>query len=116
MAALERGEDIDYDGASSSLDMNETGDLISPMISVTHNADGLWFHREIIQLDPYLSATAPAEDQPAGSPVTARWPDFVPTDPGWEPATILTFEGLADEIVEIIAREAPVGTIVGIVD
>ena len=90
VVALERGEDIDYDGASGSLDMNEAGELISPMVSVTHNANGVWFQREVIQLDPILFAVA-----------TATWPDFVPTDVEWEPATILTFEGSADEIVPV---------------
>ena len=55
VAALERGEDIDYDGASSSLDMNQYGDLISPTVRVMHVANGLWFEREVIQLDPSLS-------------------------------------------------------------
>ena len=55
VAALERGEDIDYDGASSSLDMNQYGDLISPTVRVMHVANGLWFEREVIQLDPRLS-------------------------------------------------------------
>ena len=55
VAALDRGEDIDYDGASGSLDMNEAGELISPTISVTHNANGLWFERETIELDSNLS-------------------------------------------------------------
>ena len=55
VAALERGEEIDFDGASSSLDLNEAGDLLSPMISVTQNANGLWFQRDVIQLDPILN-------------------------------------------------------------
>ena len=55
VAALERGEDIDYDGASGSLDMNEYGNLISPTVSVRHIVNGLWFEREVIQLDPNLS-------------------------------------------------------------
>ncbi|MCY3924697.1 MAG: ABC transporter substrate-binding protein [bacterium] len=64
VAALERGEDIDYDGASSSLDMNEAGDLISPMISVTQNANGQWYQRDVIRLDPNLVATAPVRRPP----------------------------------------------------
>ncbi len=107
VAALDRGEDIDYDGASGSLDMNEEGDLISPTISVTHNANGLWFQRDVIQLDPSLSAPVAVGGRPAGLPETATWPDFVPTDLEWEPATILTFEGSADEIVPVY--DAPEG-------
>ena len=54
VAALERGEDIDYDGASSSLDLNEEDDLITPTVSVRHIVNGLWFERDVIQLDPDL--------------------------------------------------------------
>ena len=107
VAALERGEEIDYDGASSSLDMNEAGDLISPMISVTHNSNGQWYQRDVVRLDPVLSATAPVGRPPAGSPTAVTQLDFVPTDLEWEPATILTFEGAADEIVPVY--DAPDG-------
>ena len=107
VAALERGEDIDYDGASSSLDMNEAGDLVSPMLSVTTAFQGRWFEREIIQLDPNLAAAATVGPQPEGSVATTTWPDFVPTDLQWEAATILTFEGAADEIVPVY--DAPDG-------
>lgn len=106
VAALERGEEIDYDGASGSLDMNEAGDLISPMISVTQFATEGWLRLDVIQLDPNLSATAPVGGWPAGSRVRA-WPAFVPTDLEWEPATILTLEGAADEIVPVY--DAPEG-------
>ena len=101
VAALERGEDIDYDGASGSLDMNEEGDLVSPMISVTHNANGVWLQREVIQLDPNLSATATVGSRREGSAATTTWPDFVPTDLEWEPATILTFEEVLNEDIPV---------------
>ena len=39
--------------------------------------------------------------------MTERWPAFVPTDLEWEPATILIFEGAADEIVPVY--DAPEG-------
>ena len=55
VAALERGEDIDYDGASGSLDLNEHGNQISPTVRVLHVVDGLWFERETFKLDPNLS-------------------------------------------------------------
>ncbi len=54
VAALERGEDIDYDGASSSLDLNQYGSPISPTVRVRHIVNGLWFERDVIQLDPDL--------------------------------------------------------------
>ena len=107
VSALARGEEIDYDGASSSLDLNEAGDLLSPTISVAHNANGRWFQRDVVQLDPTLSATASVGRPPADLPETAAPPDFVPTDLEWEPATILTFEGAADEIVPVY--DAPDG-------
>ena len=43
----------------------------------------------------------PAGRPPADLPETATPPDFVPADLAWEPATILTFEGAADEIVPV---------------
>ena len=101
VAALERGEDIDYDGASGSLDVNEYGNQISPTVGVLHIVNGQWFEREIIQLDPNLSAAATVGSRPEDSAATTTWPDFVPTDVEWEPATILTFEGSADEIVPV---------------
>ena len=101
VAALERGEEIDYDGASGSLDLNEASDLISPTLSVTHAFRGHWFEREIIQLDPSLSVAATVWLRQQASAATTTWPDFVPTDLEWEPATILTYAGAADEIVPV---------------
>lgn len=40
-------------------------------------------------------------DRTEDSAATTTWPDFVPADLAWEPATILTFEGAADEIVPV---------------
>ena len=55
VAALERGDDIDYDGASSSLQLNRFGNLIAPMMSIRHIVDGRFVEREVIELDPNLS-------------------------------------------------------------
>ena len=52
--ALARGEDIDYDGASSSLDLNEYGNLISPVLSTMVVQDGTWVVGESVALDPSL--------------------------------------------------------------
>ncbi|MFE7420266.1 ABC transporter substrate-binding protein [Rhodococcus sp. NPDC057529] len=41
-AALARGEDIDFDGASSALDLNEFGNLQSPLLSIMTVRDGAW--------------------------------------------------------------------------
>lgn len=52
--ALARGEDIDYDGASSSLDMNEYGNLLSPQMSTMTVQDGAWVVGETVAVDPSL--------------------------------------------------------------
>ena len=52
--ALARGEDIDYDGASSSLDLNEYGNLLSPVLSTMTVQDGEWVVGESVALDPSL--------------------------------------------------------------
>ena len=70
VAALERGEDINYDGASSSLDLNKDGNLTSPTVKVAHIVDGLWSERWAIQLDPALDLhipPRPRRDGPARS-------------------------------------------------
>lgn len=52
--ALENGEDIDFDGASSNLDMNEHGNLESPLLSVLTVQDGEWVPGDEVELDPSL--------------------------------------------------------------
>jgi branched-chain amino acid transport system substrate-binding protein len=52
--ALARGEDIDFEGASSSLDMNEFGNLQSPLLAVLTVSDGNWEAGETIEVDPAL--------------------------------------------------------------
>jgi branched-chain amino acid transport system substrate-binding protein len=52
--ALEKGEDIDFEGASSSLDMNEFGNLLSPLLSVLTVQDGQWVSGEQVEVDPTL--------------------------------------------------------------
>ena len=56
VAALERGEDIDYDGPSGSLELHTgTGNLVSPTVAVNHIVNGSYTEREVIELDPALS-------------------------------------------------------------
>jgi branched-chain amino acid transport system substrate-binding protein len=54
LEALERGEDIDFEGASSSLDMNETGNLLSPQLSILRVVDGAWTPTENVEIDASL--------------------------------------------------------------
>jgi branched-chain amino acid transport system substrate-binding protein len=57
LEALERGEDIDFDGASSSLDMNETGNLLSPQLSILRIVDGAWTPTGNVEIDPTLRSS-----------------------------------------------------------
>jgi ABC-type branched-subunit amino acid transport system substrate-binding protein len=54
LEALANGEDIDFEGASSSLDMNDTGNLNSPLLSVLRVVDGAWQPTEDVEVDPSL--------------------------------------------------------------
>lgn len=54
LAAIEAGEDIDYHGASSSLDVNEFGNLSSPNYGEQHVIDGEWTQVATVELDPSL--------------------------------------------------------------
>lgn len=54
VAALEAGEDIDYHGASSSLDVNEFGNLSSPNFGEQNIVDGQWTQVATVELDPSL--------------------------------------------------------------
>lgn len=56
VAALERGETIDYDGPSGSIELNtSTGNLVSPKVAVQHIVGGGYTAREgVIELDASL--------------------------------------------------------------
>ncbi len=54
LAAIEAGEDIDYHGASSSLDVNEFGNLASPTFGEQQIVDGKWTQVATVELDPSL--------------------------------------------------------------
>jgi branched-chain amino acid transport system substrate-binding protein len=54
LAAIEAGEDIDYHGASSSLDVNEFGNLASPTFGEQQIVDGAWTQVATVELDPSL--------------------------------------------------------------
>ena len=55
VAALERGEQIDYDGPSGSLELHTTtGNLVSPKVAVQHIVGGSYTAREVIELDASL--------------------------------------------------------------
>ena len=55
VAALERGEDIDYDGASGSLEINRTGNVISLIVAIYHIVNGDFASPGGFELDPDLS-------------------------------------------------------------
>ncbi|MDZ7883194.1 MAG: ABC transporter substrate-binding protein [Mycobacterium sp.] len=52
--ALAAGEEIDFDGASSTLDMNEFGNLNSPILAILTAKDGVWTPGEQVEVDPSL--------------------------------------------------------------
>ncbi len=54
LAAIEAGEDIDYHGASSSLDVNEFGNLASPVFGEQQVVDGEWTQVAEVALDDSL--------------------------------------------------------------
>ena len=55
LAALERGETIDYDGPSGSIELHTTtGNLVSPKVAVNHIVGGSYTEREVIELDGSL--------------------------------------------------------------
>ncbi len=55
VAALNAGEDINFQGSSGSLDVNQYGNLVSPTMSVRHIVDGGYTQREVINVDPALN-------------------------------------------------------------
>jgi ABC-type branched-subunit amino acid transport system substrate-binding protein len=54
LKALKAGEEIDFDGASSSLDMNEFGNLVSPVLGVLAVQDGAWETTREVEIDATL--------------------------------------------------------------
>ena len=54
LAAIEAGEDIDLHGASSSLDVNEFGNLASPNFGEQNIVDGQWTQVATVELDASL--------------------------------------------------------------
>ena len=54
LAELEAGNDIDYHGTTSNLNLNSVGNLLSPVMAVLAVEDGSWVVRENIELDPSL--------------------------------------------------------------
>lgn len=54
LAAIEAGEDIDYHGASSGLDVNEFGNLASPVFGEQNIVDGAWTQVAEVTLDESL--------------------------------------------------------------
>jgi branched-chain amino acid transport system substrate-binding protein len=54
VAELEAGNDIDYHGASSSLDFNEFGNLASPVFGEQAIVDGAWAQQREVELDASL--------------------------------------------------------------
>ena len=63
VAALERGEEIDYDGPSSSLELNATGNLVSPTFAVTHIVGGEYTALAEAELDASLGRSLVPERQ-----------------------------------------------------
>jgi branched-chain amino acid transport system substrate-binding protein len=54
LAAIEAGEEIDYHGASSGLDVNEFGNLASPVFGEQNIVDGAWMQVAEVALDGSL--------------------------------------------------------------
>jgi branched-chain amino acid transport system substrate-binding protein len=54
LAELEAGNDIDYHGASSSLDFNEFGNLASPVFGEQAIIEGAWEQQREVELDSSL--------------------------------------------------------------
>ena len=54
LAELDAGNEIDYHGTTSNMNLNDVGNLLSPVMAVIHVHDGDWAVRENIELDPNL--------------------------------------------------------------
>jgi branched-chain amino acid transport system substrate-binding protein len=53
---LEAGNEINYHGASGTLDLNENNNLAAPLFGEQYIVDGAWEQVEVIELDPALRA------------------------------------------------------------
>jgi branched-chain amino acid transport system substrate-binding protein len=53
---LEAGNEINYEGASGSLDLNENGNLAAPLFGEQFIVDGAWQQVGVLELDPSLRA------------------------------------------------------------
>lgn len=53
---LEAGNEINYQGASGTLDINENNNLVKPLFGEQNIVDGGWTQVDVIELDPNLSA------------------------------------------------------------
>ena len=51
---LEAGNDINYHGASGTLDVDDNNNLVMPLFGEQHIVDGAWTQVEVIELDPSL--------------------------------------------------------------
>src|SRR3546814_15353513 len=51
---LKAGQEIDYQGASGTLQLNEFGNLDSPLMTVIAVKDGAWVAETTLELDPSL--------------------------------------------------------------
>ena len=59
VAALERGEQIDHESPSGSIELRTTtGNLVSTKVAVIHVANGGYAAREVIKLDTISTASA----------------------------------------------------------
>jgi branched-chain amino acid transport system substrate-binding protein len=56
LAAIERGEDIDFYGATTNVDLNEFGSLARPLFSEQQIIDGAWVSVDLVELDESLRA------------------------------------------------------------
>ena len=54
LAELDAGNEIDYHGTTSNMNLNDVGNLLSPVMAVIHVEGGDWAVRENIELDPNL--------------------------------------------------------------
>ena len=64
LAELAAGNEINYHGTTSNMDLNDYGNLESPVMSVMEVAGGSWIVRENIELDPTLT-------KPSGEPAAS---------------------------------------------
>lgn len=54
LAELQAGNEIDYHGTTSNMNLNEVGNLLSPVMAVSAVTAGSWQVRDYVALDPEL--------------------------------------------------------------